>query len=269
MSTTHVTVNSHSASALHARLQIGTRRARQLSVPDARPVGRRPARVSEGSIWKLLDHLHVSAAAAGPALSRDLALRRVLIALLEGTTRTDRPVQLQSCEGPILIVRSGPWPLLRAFLEHLSKWPAVPAAIVLLHRRDGAMLEQMERATNVALRPLFYPRFEPFNPSTLQRVIAADKSKWAASFVLDSSRTGTSRSLDHITRTLASLPGEKYVWNASGNLFQPPSLLETLGRERYEIVRRLLRWRAREGDENSVPAARKSVKLSAVAGSAS
>jgi len=38
------------------------------------------------------------------------------------------------------------------------------------------------------------------------------------------------------------------VWNASGQLFRQLSLLEIVGKERYEIVRRLLRWRAGEAD---------------------
>jgi hypothetical protein len=75
-------------------------------------------------------------------------------------------------------------------------------------------------------------------------VIQADCGPWVATFVLDASRTGTGHALEHITTALTSVPGEQYVWNGSGQLFRLKSLRDTLGREEYEIVRRLLRWRA-------------------------
>jgi hypothetical protein len=77
-------------------------------------------------------------------------------------------------------------------------------------------------------------------------MLSADRTDWSATFVLDSARSGTSRALDHVTRTLAAHPGDRYVWNTSGQLFRQLSLVETVGKERYEIVRRLLRWRAGE-----------------------
>jgi hypothetical protein len=246
MTTGQDAVNSRSASALHARLQEGTRKARQMADLPAVAAPRRQRRINEATLWNLLENLCVSGSVE-PALRRDEALRRVLAALLQAAPRAEQPVPIPSFAGPMLIVRSGPWPLLRALIHELSQEP-LPELTVLCHRRDQAMLEEVSRSAGLPLRPLFYPKFEPCSPSTLQRMLEADRTDWTATFVLDSAPSGTSRSLDHVTRTLAAQPGDRFVWNASGQLFRQLSLVETVGKERYDIVRRLLRWRAGEPD---------------------
>jgi hypothetical protein len=251
MTASDLIVNTRSASTLHSRLQNGTRKARSVAVPEAQAAPRRTRRrVSESAIWRMFDDLRLSATAKEPAASHDRALRQVLSAMVEGTTRESERVELEPVEGPVLIVRSGPWPVLKAVIEAIAEWPVVPPITVLCHARDAEMLEALARENRIPLQPLFYPRFEPFNPATLKRMLVSARGRWAATLLLDAARSGTSRSLDHITRTVASQPGEKYVWNASGQIYRPLSLLETLGRERYEIVRRLLRWRARGLETN-------------------
>src|SRR6186997_164173 len=116
MTTSHDVVNSRSASALHARLQEGTRKARQIAVPPAVAAPRRPRRISEATLWNMLENLRVSGPVE-PAVRRDEALRRVLAALLQSAPRAEQPVPMPSPVGPMLIVRSGPWPLLRALIH--------------------------------------------------------------------------------------------------------------------------------------------------------
>jgi hypothetical protein len=75
-------------------------------------------------------------------------------------------------------------------------------------------------------------------------VIEAGHGDWRTTFVLDGAKTGAGQALEHLTTRLASRGGALYAWNASGSLFRLRSLRDTLGRERYDLVRRLLRWRA-------------------------
>jgi hypothetical protein len=241
--------NSHSASALHARLQMGTRAARDTGGRTATPP-RKPRRVRDRDVWQVVNQLRGSGSLAEPTLSCDRALRRILSALIESPMHDVQPVRLEAYSDPVLIVRSGPWPLLRALLvkrsqmSQVSTAGSIPPVTLLCHRRDSGAVEDLAQAVGQAIHPLYYPKFEPFNPATLQRVIQSARGPWAATFVLDASRTGRGQGLEHITTALTQNPGERYVWNASGQLFRLHTLRDTLGREEYEIVRRLLRWRA-------------------------
>ncbi len=102
---------AHSASALHARLQTGTRKARQSSIRPVATARLRRPRVTEGDVWKLLDNLRVSAAVES-TLSVT-ALSDACCGVARGHRSRRSAVQFPSSAGPILIVRSGPWPLLR------------------------------------------------------------------------------------------------------------------------------------------------------------
>jgi hypothetical protein len=237
-------VNARSAAALHARLQEGTRAARA-TVTDrgGRPATRRRP-VSDGDVWQVLSHLQLTGGIVEPMLSRDRALRRLVSLLLHESTPAQEPVPLPAVTAPVLVVRSGPWPVLRGLLTRLAASTAPPAVTVLCHRQDAAALDELRPSFQFDLEPLFYPRFGPFHPDTLVRLIDAGPGHWTTTFVLDGSRTGAGQALEHLTTRLASRHSELYVWNASGALFRQRSLRETLGRERYDLVRRLLRWRA-------------------------
>ncbi len=237
-------INARSAAALHARLQAGTRAARAVATgPAVRPARRRRP-VGDGDVWRLLSSLQLTGGPVEPMLSRDRALRRLVSLLLHESMPAQEPVPLPALTAPVLIVRSGPWPVLRSLLEQLAGGPARPAVTVLCHHRDAATLDELRQSLALDLTPLFYPRFGSFHPDTLSRVLDAGQGDWTTTFVLDASRTGAGQALEHLTARLASRRGELYVWNASGSLFRRHSLRETLGRERYELVRRLLRWRA-------------------------
>jgi hypothetical protein len=242
-----VIATSQSAAALHARLQAGTRDARQRRAARPAPAASRPRRVDDRAAWQLLAELRGTTTATDPSLSYDRALRRVLAALVAGDDRPEVPLQLEPCSGPVLVVRSGPWPLLEALLSTLA--PHAHAEIwVLCHRRDEGMLLDTAHKVGVTVRPLCYPRFEPFNPVTLSRVVEGARTPWTAAFVLDGSRTGTGRAVEHVTGALASVKGPTFTWNGAGALYRARSLRDTLGRERYEIVRQLLRWSAAQVD---------------------
>jgi hypothetical protein len=238
-------LNSHSASALHARLQSGTRAARESAGRIAVPAKARRRRVSDRDAWQLMGRLRGSGSLAEPTLSCDRALRRILYAMIEDSDgHAPQPIPLTPYVAPVLVIRSGPWPLLRALMDAMSAAGCTAPVTVLCHRRDDDALAELARVTGREMHPLYYPRFEPFNSATLQRVLDEASGPWAATFVLDASRTGSGHALEHVTTVLSSLPGEHHVWNASGQLLRLRTLRETLGPERYEIVRRLLRWRA-------------------------
>jgi hypothetical protein len=237
-------INARSAAALHARLQEGTRAARAIATaPAGRPVRRRRP-VGEGEIWQLLSNLQLTGGPVEPMLSRDRALRRMVSLLLHESTTAQDPVPLPAVTTPVLILRSGPWPVLRSLVERLVAGPERPPITVLCHHRDAATLDELRQTLGLDLAPLFYPRFGPFNPDTLVRVIDAAPGGWRTTFILDGSRNGAGQALEHLTARLAPRRGELYVWNAAGSLFRRRSLRETLSRDRYELVRRLLRWRA-------------------------
>jgi hypothetical protein len=237
-------INAGSAAALHARLQQGTRAARASAPGAASRTAPRRRPVGEGDVWRLLNSLQLTGGPVEPLLSRDRALRRLVSLLLHDSTPAQVPAPMPALITPVLIVRTGPWPVLRSLLDQLAAGAARPAMTVLCHRRDAATLDQLRQTLDLDLQPLFYPRFGPLNPDTLLRVIEAGRGGWTTTFVLDGARTGAGQALEHLTTRLASRRGGLYVWNASGALFRLRSLRETLGRERYELVRGLLRWRA-------------------------
>ena len=237
-------INARSAAALHARLQAGTRAARAEATDPAGHPAQRRRPVSDGEVWQLLSSLQLTGAPVEPTLSRDRALRRLVSLLLHESAPAQTPVPFPMITGPALVVRSGPWPVLRGLLNQIAASPARPVVTVLCHHRDAAALDELRPGLDLDLEPLFYPRFGPFHPETLARVIDAGGGRWHTTFVLDGSRTGAGQALEHLTTRLAARRGELYVWNAAGSLFRLRSLRDTLGRERYDLVRRLLRWRA-------------------------
>lgn len=153
-------------------------------------------------------------------------------------------VGIDTVEGPVLVIRSAPWPVLRAILARLATNELAREITVLCHRRDESALAALSaRGAGLGLEilPLFYPRFETFNTSTLRRVLSG--GAWRTTFVLDASRTGRGESLEHVT-TVVSSP-HAYVWNAGGMTWRQRTLHERLSRENYKLVRGLLRWHAR------------------------
>jgi len=232
--------NSQSAWALHTRLQTATRTARTDAERATLPPAHSRRRLTAGAPWALLQTLHVSPGELDPSLSPDRALRQVLAGLLDGDGTADVPCHLDEVEGPILIIRSAPWPVLGTLLDALAAREELPPISVLCHQRDADALARLAQETALALVPVFYPRFEPFVTATLRRLLAG--GPWTSTFVLDTSKHGHGHSLEHVTDAVASRM--KYVWNGSGVAFRQRSLRERLGREEYALVRGLLRWRA-------------------------
>jgi hypothetical protein len=173
------------------------------------------------------------------------ALRVVVSGLIESGGASDEGCDLDDVRGPVLIVRSGPWPVLRALLAALATQPNARPISVLCHKRDAEALARLSDETGLELAPIFYPRFEPFVTATLRRVLA--DGSWATAIVLDASKHGRGLSLEHITSAIDA--PARYVWNASNVAFRLRSLHERLGRERYAVVRGLLRWHAAQSGE--------------------
>jgi hypothetical protein len=200
--------------------------------------------VTAAAAWKLLESLHISRRDASAlrqgSLSQDNALRQVLAGLLESDDCADVACDLDDVEGPILIIRSAPWPILRTLLEALAAKECARPISVLCHKRDADALAHLAQESNLALEPVFYPRFEPFVTSTLRRLLTSDA--WTSTFVLDAAKHGQGQALEHVTTAVTSRMS--YVWNGSRQAFRQRSLRERLGRERYALVRGLLRWRA-------------------------
>jgi hypothetical protein len=238
--------NSQSAWALHTRLQSATRTARADNERRATPIARLRRRLTGGAPWALLETLQVSRGGLDPSLSADHALRQVLVSLIETDDTSDLPCGLEGVEGPVLIIRSGPWPVLRTLLDALAARKDELTISVLCHQRDADTLARLAEETGLELEPLFYPRFEPFVTATLRRLLAG--GRWTSTLVLDASKHGRGHSLEHVTAAVTSRI--RFVWNGSGKAFRQRSLRERLGREKYALVRGLLRWRASrsEGD---------------------
>jgi hypothetical protein len=242
--------NSDSAAALHARLQAATRDAR--AIIDQEALSSPPRRrLTAGEPWALLQTLRQSGGSVDRTLSVERAIRRVLASILE---EGDEGVQARSqtdidtVEGPILVIRSASWPVLRALLARLATNELARPITVLCHRRDESALGALGAGLELELLPLFYPRFETFNTSTLRRVLSG--GAWQTTFVLDASRTGRGESLEHVT-TVVSSP-HACVWNAGGMAWRQRTLGERLSREHYKLLRGLLRWHARrEANPNS------------------
>jgi hypothetical protein len=239
-SRTVTVIDSHSASALHKRLQDATRAALTEARPDAPPAA--PARrLPAAALWGLLQSMQLTSGNAGPSpADQEQAVRLVLSRLLQSGGANDVPCGLDGVEGPVLIVRSGPWPVLRTLLDALAKQPRATPICVLCHTRDAQTLARLGEDTHLDLTPLLYPRFEPFVTATLRRVLA--DGRWGAAFVLDASKNGRGLSLEHVTSALDA--PAIYVWNGSNAAFRLRSLRERLGREKYAVVRGLLRWHA-------------------------
>jgi hypothetical protein len=233
-------MNSQSAWALHTRLQAATRTARTEAERGATPAVHPPRRDTAAAPWALLETLQVSPGERDRSLSLDRAVRRILSELLDSDGPPDVPCDLDEVEGPVLIIRSGPWPVLRTLLEALAAWKEVRPISVLCHKRDADALGRLAQETGVELEPVFYPRFEPFVTATLSRLLVG--GPWTSSFVLDGSKHGHGHSLEHVTTAIGLRV--RYVWNGSGQVFRQRSLRERLGREKYALVKGLLRWRA-------------------------
>jgi hypothetical protein len=243
METTVSGKDSHSAAALHARLQTATRDARrQLEADDATPRAAVRRRVSSAATWALLQDVR-STSAVDRTLPLDRALRRILASLLDDAGRGDVQTDLDIVEGPVLVIRSGPWPVLRALLARLRDNDAARPITVLCHHRDEVALRALGQDLGLDPVPLWYPRFEPFNTSTLRRL--TDGGPWRSTFVLDASKAGRGDALEHVTTAMSSR--HAYVWNAGGTAWRQRSLRERLDRERYTLVRGLLRWHAGQG----------------------
>ena len=132
--------------------------------------------------------------------------------------------------------------MLRALLARLATNELARPITVLCHRRDDVALGRTLRGgLGLEVLPLFYPRFETFNTSTLRRVLSG--GAWRTTFVLDASRTGRGESLEHVTTAVSSK--DACVWNAGGMTWRQRTLRERLSRENYKLVRGLLRWHAR------------------------
>ena len=232
--------NSQSAWALHTRLQTATRSARTDAERRATPVTQSHRRLENGAPWALLETLQVSRGGLDPSFSQDHALRQVLVSLLEDDAASDVPCGLEDIEGHVLIVRSGPWPVLRTLLDALASRKDAVAISVLCHERDADTLKRLAEEMELELEPVFYPRFEPFVTATLRRLLAG--GRWTSTIVLDASKHGRGHALEHVTAAVTSRI--RFVWNGSGKAFRQRSLRERLGREKYALVRGLLRWRA-------------------------
>jgi hypothetical protein len=236
-------INSHSASALHKRLRDATRAAlvEPEVKPEARPAAPAPPRFSGAASWGLLQWMHVAPdCAPRSAAEQEHAVRLVLSGLLRSGGDQDVPYSLDGVEGPVLIIRSGPWPVLRALLEGLAEQPQARPISVLCHKCDADGLARLAEATGLEIAPIFYPRFEPFVTATLRRVLAG--GGWATAFVLDASKHGRGWALEHVTSALDA--AAICVWNGSNTAFRLRSLRERLGREKYATVRGVLRWHA-------------------------
>lgn len=232
--------DSHSAAALHARLKTATHEARHAATAPRRGAARQ-RRLSAAAPWSLLLDLQ-AAAPTDRALPLERAMRRLVSALLEECGQTGDAVSLDVVRGPVLVVRSGPWPVLRALLTKLAANPHARPVTVLCHRRDDALLAALATDVALDLRPLLYPRFETFNPSTLRRLL--DGRHWGTTIVLDASKNGRGDALEHVTTALRAR--QSLVWNAGGDTWRRPTLRARLGRERYALLRSLLRWHARQ-----------------------
>jgi hypothetical protein len=183
----------------------------------------------------------VSGGAPDRTLSIDRALRRILVAVIDEAGRRDARADLGAIEGPVIVIRSAPWPVLRAVLAVLKANERVHPVSVLCHRRDEAALAAVARDVALDLEPIFYPRFEPFNTATLRRLL--DGGPWRSTVVLDGSKEGRGDALEHVTTAVSSR--DACVWNAGGAAWRQPSLRERLDPASYALVRDLLRWRAR------------------------
>lgn len=232
--------NSHSAAALHALLQAATRDARS-NVDQESSSSPARRRLSAAEPWALMQSLLRSGAPGDRTLSIERGLQRVLASLLEEGLQEKTQADIDAVEGPVLVVRSGPWPVLRALLVRLSTKERARPITVLCHRRDESALAALGADLGLELRPLFYPRFEPFNTSTVRRLVT--NGRWRTTFVLDGSNTGRGESLEHVTTALDSQGA--HVWNAGGTAWRQRTLKERLSRENYALVRGLLRWHAR------------------------
>jgi len=233
--------NSRSAWTLHTRLQAATRHARAgEAAPVETPGVPRRRRLTAAAPWALLETLQLSPAAIDASLSQDRAVRRILAGLLGDERPADAACDLRDIEGPILIIRSGPWPVLRTLLDALAAQPHARQLSVLCHKQDADTLARVAQKTGLALDPVFYPRFEPFVTATLRRLLAG--GPWTSTLVLDVSKHGRGHALEHVTTAVTSRT--RYVWNGSGQAFRQRSLRERLGPEKYALVRGLLRWHA-------------------------
>jgi hypothetical protein len=238
-------MDSSSASALHERLQQATRAARIAPVTRARPAARR-RRVPAAATWSLLHSLPARSSLAGRSRGeQERAVRMVLSGLIESAGANDVACRLDDVQGPVLVVRSGPWPVLRALLDRLAAQPSARPISVLCHTRDAETLAALARDIGLDLAPVCYPRFEPFVTATLRRLVA--DGDWATAIVLDGSKHGRGLALEHVTSAIDA--PACHVWNASNTAFRLRSLRERLGRERYAIVRGLLRWHASQEAE--------------------
>ena len=75
--------NSHSAAALHARLQAATRDARLIIDEESLSLSRPRRRLTAAEPWALMQTLQQSGGSVDRTLSVERALRRVLVSLLE------------------------------------------------------------------------------------------------------------------------------------------------------------------------------------------
>jgi hypothetical protein len=239
-SPTMTPIDSSSASALHERLQQATRAAREAPAPDVGPAVR-ARRPPAATAWSLLHSMPLrSGSTSWSRAEQERAVRLVLSGLIEGGGANDVPCALDEVRGPVLIVRSGPWAVLRSLLDALAPQPNARPISIVCHTRDAETLARLAEATGQELAPIFYPRFEPFVTATLRRVLA--DGTWTTAIVLDGSKHGRGLSLEHVTTALDA--PARYVWNASHAAFRLRSLRERLGREQYALVRGLLRWHA-------------------------
>jgi hypothetical protein len=170
-----------------------------------------------------------------------MALRRLLQTLLGGAAGPGERDELEKVEGPVLIVRSGPWPVLRALLERLATNPDARPVTVLCHQRDEPMLREVDRQLGLGMDALLYPRFGPFTTATLRGLIRG--ATYRTAFVLDGSLIGQGETLEHVLQAVSG--GDVYVWNAGNVAWRQRPLRERLSREEYTLVRGLLRWAAR------------------------
>lgn len=231
--------NSQDTAALHARMRAATLAAR--SVVETPVSSRRVRRrLTAAAPWTLLPSMRSSRSTIDPTLPLEVALQRVFAALLEAAPQVEEQVSVDLVEGPVLVIRSGPWPVLHALLARLAACKLAHPVTVLCHRRDESTLTELSRTLGLELSSLLYPRFEPFRTSTLRSLVGA--TRWRATFVLDPSRSGRGESLEHIIQAISGR--DVCVWNADGLAWRQRSLRERLTREEYGIVRGLLRWSA-------------------------
>lgn len=236
-------LDSQTASGLHARLRAATIEARTTAAAvGTSPRARSSRRLAPGAEWTLLSALRRDGA-LDSTLSADRAVRRVLAELMTDAGPDVEPASLDQLDTPPVIVRSGPWPVLRLLLQHLPASVRTEPVTVLVHARDVEALNSLGADLGLTLVPLTYPRFEPFRTSVLQRLLATVPC--TRLIVLDAATTGRGDALEHV---IASAPhADICVWNGGGHLLRRRPLDERLPREDYAAVRALLRWRtARE-----------------------